>query len=864
MKSYNSHEDKQPVLHVKKIACFIAGQLVLCGIPSFSAKAGEYFNPALLEIDSPGQGSSDLSVFEDGAGQPPGVYRVDIYLNNEQFDTRDVAFQMQKDAQGHDRLQPCLSVADLNAMGVKTDLYPQLGDADIKCVDLSAIPQASAEFRFSAQQLLLSVPQIAISEKARGTVSETQWDNGISAFLLNYNLSGARNSARSHDGNDTNTQYANLRPGVNIGPWRFRNYTTWNRDSLGQDKWDTVYTYASRSIIALKSQMVLGDSTSPGDVFDGVPFRGAQLASDDDMIPESMKGYAPVVRGIARTNAQVIIRQNGYVIYQSYVAPGAFEITDMFPTGGSGDLYVTIKEADGSEQILVVPFASLPVLQREGRLKYSVTGGQYRSYDSNVDSTPFGQGTVIYGLPIGLTIYGGGQFSSHYHSAALGLGKNFGELGAISADATQAWSAFQRDANDSGQSWRLRYSKNIVQTGTNFAIAGYRYSTDGFYSLQEVMDTWRNNAAATTTERRRNRSETTLSQNLWEGAGSLSLSWISQDYWNSDRTMRSISAGYNNGWNGISYGLSYSYNINSTSGETGGIYNADNNSHVYEKDQIFGFNISVPLDRFMGNTYATYNLNSSKQGNTTHTAGLSGTTLEDNNLSWGVQEGFGNNGTGNSGNFNADYRGTYGEMTTGYGYDKHSERVNYGLQGGIVTHEDGVTFGQPMGETIALVKAPGAKSVGISNQTGVKTDWRGFAIVPYTSPYRKNAVQLDTQTLPEEVDLTLANQNVVPTRGAVVRATFNTRVGQRVLMTLLRQGGAPVPFGATASDPQQTTAQGFIVGDGGQVYLTGLQTSGSLRVKWGNGPDEQCQVNYQITKQVQDSTGVQIMNAQCK
>ncbi|WP_157632460.1 fimbria/pilus outer membrane usher protein, partial [Bacillus cereus] len=80
-------------------------------------------------------------------------------------------------------------------------------------------------------------------------------------------------------------------------------------------------------------------------------------------------------RGIARTNAQVIIKQNGYTIYQSYVSPGAFEITDMYPTGSSGDLDVTIKEADGSEQHQLVPFASLPVLQREGRLKYSLTSG---------------------------------------------------------------------------------------------------------------------------------------------------------------------------------------------------------------------------------------------------------------------------------------------------------------------------------------------------------------------------------------------------------------------------------------------------------------------------------------------------------
>ncbi|VTR59825.1 Outer membrane usher protein fimD precursor [Serratia fonticola] len=153
-------------------------------------------------------------------------------------------------------------------------------------------------------------------------------------MLLNYSLSGANTYARNGDSSNSNNQFANLRPGINVGPWRLRNYTTWNRDSHGQDKWNTIYTYLARDITSLKSQLVLGDSSSPSDVFDSVPFRGAQLASDDDMIPDSLKGYAPVVRGIARTNAQVTIRQNGYVIYQSFVAPGAFEINDMYPTGG--------------------------------------------------------------------------------------------------------------------------------------------------------------------------------------------------------------------------------------------------------------------------------------------------------------------------------------------------------------------------------------------------------------------------------------------------------------------------------------------------------------------------------------------------
>ena len=105
-----------------------------------------------------------------------------------------------------------------------------------------------------------------------------------------------------------------------------------------------------------------------------------------------------MVRGIARTNAQVVIRQNGYQIYQSYVAPGAFEINDMYPTGGAGDLDVTIKEADGSEQHFTLPYASVPVLQREGRLKYALTGGQYRAYNSSVEKTRSGRSPRFMGF----------------------------------------------------------------------------------------------------------------------------------------------------------------------------------------------------------------------------------------------------------------------------------------------------------------------------------------------------------------------------------------------------------------------------------------------------------------------------------
>lgn len=829
-----------------RLALYIA---VALGGVSQPVNARDTFNPELLEIDNPGAGKADLSAFEAGA-QAPGTYHVDIVVDEQLLDTRDIEFKGTTDKEGDSVLTPCLTMEQLKSWGVKTQLFPGLDTRD-KCADLSAIPQASTDFQFGSQRLLISIPQAALSTQARGYVPPEQWDEGITAAMLNYSLSGANNRQRGNNVRSDNSQYANLRPGINVGPWRLRNYTTWSRDSSGQDKWDTVYTYAQRDIIPFKAQFTVGDSSAPADVFDSMPFRGAQLASDDDMLPDSLKGYAPIVRGIARTNAQVIIRQNGYQIYQSYVAPGAFEITDMYPTGGAGDLDVTIKEADGSEQHFTVPFASLPVLQREGRLKYALTGGQYRSYNSSVDKTPFAQATSIYGLPRGFTLYGGGQQSGKYQSLAAGVGKNMGDFGAVSADITQAWSKPKNDENATGQSWRARYSKNIVGTGTNFAIAGYRYSTSGYYGMQEVLDSYSHDSMMI--ERRRNRMELTMSQTLGAELGSVMLSAVRENYWNSGHTMRSWSVGYNNAWRGINYGLTYT---NSQNGSTTGL-----GTHTYyAKDQQLAVNISIPLDKFLPQTWANYSVNASKNGGTTHSVGLSGMALENNSLNWSLQQGYGTDGVGYTGTTNADYKGAYGEVTAGYGYGRDSDRLNYGLQGGILAHADGVTFSQPLGETNVLIKAPGATGVSVLNQTGAKTDWRGYTVVSNLSVYRKNNVALLTDSLADNVELELTNKTVVPTRGAVVRADYIADVGIRMLLTLTQDNGAPVPFGAILS-ASSDNEKSFIVGDKGQVFITGYKEGEYLIAQWGI--NQKCSVQ-KIQPQPEQHNGIVIINAACR
>ncbi len=103
----------RPALAVS-LAC-LAGQSV----------AREYsFDASLLE-GAAAAANADVSLFEKG-GQLPGTYPVDIKLNGERVDTRDVVFTQGKDASGKPVLVPCLTPEQLSRYGVKTESFPSL------------------------------------------------------------------------------------------------------------------------------------------------------------------------------------------------------------------------------------------------------------------------------------------------------------------------------------------------------------------------------------------------------------------------------------------------------------------------------------------------------------------------------------------------------------------------------------------------------------------------------------------------------------------------------------------------------------------------------------------------------------------
>ncbi|MBW6054745.1 fimbria/pilus outer membrane usher protein [Escherichia coli] len=163
---------------------------------------------------------------------------------------------------------------------------------------------------------------------------------------------------------------------------------------------------------------------------------------------------------------------------------GPFTINDIYAAGNSGDLQVTIKEADGSTQIfLPYPIRQSRFLQREGHTRYSITAGENTVVEMRSRKNAFSR--VHYSTAFRLA----GQYMVERNWRIVivlfnfGIGKKHGgALGrSVCGDMTQANSTLPDDSQHDGQSVRFLYNKSLNESGTNIQLVGYRYSTSGYF-----------------------------------------------------------------------------------------------------------------------------------------------------------------------------------------------------------------------------------------------------------------------------------------------------------------------------------------------------------------------------------------------
>nr|WP_283249113.1 fimbria/pilus outer membrane usher protein [Erwinia rhapontici] len=293
-------------------------------------------------------------------------------------------------------------------------------------------------------------------QRAQNEVDPAQWDGGVNALILGYN---ANYYQSKQDDNAYRSFYNGDNIGLNLWGFMFRHRGSMNWQNNSGTHYQSLRNYMEHGISALRSRIIIGDTDTSGHLFDSFSLRGVLLYSDDNMLPDSRRGYAPMIRGVAETNARISVRQNNVLLYETTVSPGPFSIDDLYPTGYGGDLTVTIRESDGRESQFMVPYAAVPQLVRPGLTKYSLTAGTLRNMNlSKQDAVA--QLTLQRGINNLLTGYGGVLTTRDYHAFLLG-GAIGSSWGALALDVTQAQTDTQ-DRHLSGQSYRATYSKGSM------------------------------------------------------------------------------------------------------------------------------------------------------------------------------------------------------------------------------------------------------------------------------------------------------------------------------------------------------------------------------------------------------------------
>jgi outer membrane usher protein len=848
-------------------------------------------------LSGAGQNTTDLSRFEHGNPVLPGTYNADVYLNNAWVGRRDIRF-VAPDASSN--ATACVDRKLLDQMGLhpadlSSEVTAQLTDPSA-CVSFnSIIPGATMSFDMTQLRLDASVPQAYMGQVARGYVSPEYWDAGVPAALLNYNFNAYHSS---NAGVSQSTAYLGVNTGLNVGSWHLREQGTMNwvsgvAGTPARTHWQNIQTYVQRDLASMRALLTIGDSYTDGAVFDSYGIRGVQLGTDDRMLPQSMQGYAPVVRGVAQTNARVSVRQNGVEIYQATVSPGPFSINDLYPTGYGGNLDVTVTEADGRVNTFVVPYASVAQLLRPGITRFDIAAGELRD-NAIKDHPAVVQGTIQHGFNNLLTGYAGIAGSQGYGAVLVG-GAIDTRYGALALDITHANAHIPGYSTQSGESYRATYSKIIPSTQTTLSVAAYRYSTGGFLTLsqaelarqyardgiaafdyvppqvvqtidgvpvQSVLTPAQQAAlagssfstnpivSATGVLRQRSNFTLSLSQQLGRNGGSIYTNVAASDYWNHNGSNTQFQLGYNNRFRQVTYNISATRSVTPLG--------------RYDNQYFLSFNI--PLGSGVHAPNMTLNLSHDQVTGAQEQAAINGTLGDNNQYNYGASATHGDS-SGNAGSVFGGYRSPYAVINASYGDGSGYSQSSLSVSGSVVAHPGGVTLGQPIGDTVGIVYVPGAAGAAVNGGAGVRIDRFGYAVLPFLAPYTLNSVEIDPKGLPLDVQLDATSAQVAPYAGAVVMMKFKTQTGRSVIFRARMPDGSAPPFGAEVLNPKGVSLG--VIGQGGLILARGVEQSGILVARWQDdgGSDRTCSFSYDLpakTKAKTSDAKFEQVNVTCK
>lgn len=800
------------------------------------------FNTDILDLED--KKHIDFTGFSNPGYILPGEYQLQIKVNGQNIGNGEIPIVFYPELLNEKynkkiaETRACLPISLGGRLGLTEEAKKNIVLSHSEnCLDFSKSLGVTINPNINNAYLNIVIPQKWLEYRDDSWLPPSLWDNGISGLLFDYNIYAnyTQNSTHQYSQNVN----SNGTVGVNFGAWRLRgdyqgSYLEYNRknSSGNHSSFDFERVYLYKPIPQWAAKLTLGESYITSSIFDSWRYTGITLESDENMLPPHLRGYAPEIIGVAKTNARVTIYNLGRIVYNSSVPAGPFRIQDL-DSNIRGQLDVKVTEENGDIQTFSVSTATVPYLTRPGQIRYQTTIGRPR-IRKQLEGPMFATSSITWGVSNAWSLYGGSILSDDYQAIAIGVGRDLFQLGTFSLDVTQSKADLPKEGSLEGKSWHFSYSKLFDEAKANITFAGYRYSEKEFMSMQQYLDNLDNSDTRylnNNLRRQKERYQFNMSKNFDSYTASVNYGY--QTYWDREDTYQY----------GISLGTNFDLpllNLRNTSMNL-----TANRSHYKETlnsgasfiDNTVNLSISIPVSNGSVNLNSNYG-----SGSYNHRVNYSGRNdLDSYNLGVQLNTGAGS-GTSSQTSFSGMYtRNSPWAMATVNSFisSDNNRSIGGSITGGITATSKGIAVhsGGHNGSSRLMINTNGVAGVPINNGKTITNSW-GIGVIPNITDYYRSTNYVDVNKLSDDIEVPNGVVDVALTEGAIGYRTLVAFKGEKLFAVLRLIDNTYPPFGASVKN-------GFgyelgLVGENGLTWLSGVNHGEELKVIWDG--KEQCRV----------------------
>ncbi|MFS3135917.1 fimbria/pilus outer membrane usher protein [Gluconacetobacter sacchari] len=692
-------------------------------------------------------------------------------------------------------------------------------------VALATIAGLRTRYDSTAQKLLLSVPThwLPAQHFAQDRLVEEKKARSSFGAILNYDAyaTQATGLANLSLWNEQRIFGAfGTLSNTGVAQFGFEGTVGNGKNRASYRRYDTTWRYSDQNRVLTAEA---GDIVTHALAWSStIRLGGIQISRDFSVRPDIVTYPLPQFSGQASVPTSVDLLVNGVQSMHSTVQPGPYSLTDLPYINGAGEATVVTTDALGRRVETSVPFYVASTLLHPGYSDYTLALGAQRERYGLADfdyGAPSVNASYRRGLLPVLTLETHAEAAPHLLLGGLGLLAQIGQrFGVVNIAA----SASRRPGN------RTTNARTTLPTDGQQFVAGYQYTHRNF--TVAAQKTWRTRGYADLSTydpgfTRLPLSSLQASASLMlKPFGSLSLGYFDITPSVGRRTRFATITDTLPLWHGISLSLSGNRQLGTLDARS---------------DGWAGYaQIVIPFGAY-GTATAGWSRRADGESTEQVTATRSVAARGDFGWTANYQHA---NGTGQAGGADyvegsATWRGPFAQFQGGLYGDVRDTTRWAEAQGSIALLDGAAFFGNRVPDAFAVVSTDHVAGVPVryENQLVGKTNAGGHLLVPYATSYYPAKYEIDTLSLPADLQARMVEQRVAVQYGSGYLVRFPMKHVLTVLIRLTDPSGKPLPVGTSVRAADTEAEADAYVGWDGMLYLNGISRGEKLEASLPSG-----------------------------